>query len=145
MAEGFGYQAGGIFGLVDLLEDPESSGPIEYDLIALGLRLDMLGTDRLDWRDLLVIVEQSSSESARSRSQREGWTDMAMLLAAAIDTLRVLAWQQTEDGSKGRNQPEPIPRPGVKASGDKQTLGKSDGFDTKAELNAWYQSRFKQN
>jgi len=41
------------------------------------------------------------------------WTRVEQLLAFAVDVLRVLAWQQTKDGSKGRNKPRPIPRPGV--------------------------------
>lgn len=67
-----------------------------------------------------------------------------MLLAQAIDTLHILAWQQTEDGSKGRNRPEPIPRPGVKSSADRDVIGKSDGFETAEELADWYASKFKQ-
>lgn len=31
-----------------------------------------------------------------------------------MDELRVANWQRTKDGSKGRNQPKPIDRPGVR-------------------------------
>jgi len=35
------------------------------------------------------------------------------LLALLVDALHVANWQRSSDGSKGRNYPEPIPRPGV--------------------------------
>lgn len=44
-----------------------------------------------------------------------GWTLTNQLLASIVDVLRWLQWAKTEDGSKGRNMPEPIERPGVKA------------------------------
>lgn len=44
-----------------------------------------------------------------------GWTLTNQLLAAAVDVLRWLQWAKTEDGSKGRNMPDPIERPGVKS------------------------------
>ncbi|WP_424945142.1 DUF5361 domain-containing protein [Cellulomonas shaoxiangyii] len=40
------------------------------------------------------------------------WTPDRDLLAAVVDGLRILAWQNTEDGHEGRNIPEPLPRPG---------------------------------
>lgn len=42
------------------------------------------------------------------------WTLPDLLLAEAVDSLHTANWLQTEDGSKGRNRPEPIPRPGVR-------------------------------
>ena len=47
-------------------------------------------------------------------------------------------------GSKGRNRPDPIPRPGVKPNADKEVVGKSDGY-TPEQLAAWYAGRFKQD
>jgi hypothetical protein len=44
-----------------------------------------------------------------------GWTLTNMLLAAIADVLRWLQWAKTKDGQKGRGQPDPIPRPGVKS------------------------------
>lgn len=92
-----------------------------------------------------MICEQAPSGSALARSHREGWTDLALLLAAVIDEQRLANWLQTEDATKGRNRPDPIPRPGVKPSADKDVLGKTDGFETAADLAAWYASRFTQN
>lgn len=45
------------------------------------------------------------------------WGIHEHLLASAVDALRVANWQRSADGAKGRNYPEPIPRPGVKPSG----------------------------
>lgn len=42
-----------------------------------------------------------------------GWTLTNMLLATIADVLRWLQWAKTENGRKGRNAPQPIPRPGV--------------------------------
>lgn len=39
------------------------------------------------------------------------WTDEMHMLSAAEFRLRVLAWQKTEDGSKGRNKPTPMEPP----------------------------------
>lgn len=41
------------------------------------------------------------------------WTLTNRLLAIIADVLRWLQWAKTSDGRKNRNQPEPIPRPGV--------------------------------
>ena len=63
-----------------------------------------------------MIVRQSSRDSALVRSimgEQHPWGITEQLMAAAVDLLRVANWMNTEDGSKGRNRPEPIPRPGV--------------------------------
>lgn len=39
------------------------------------------------------------------------WSDETHMLAAVRHGLDILAWQKTEDGSKGRNQPKPIEPP----------------------------------
>lgn len=44
------------------------------------------------------------------------WTLTNQLLAMIADALRWLQWARTEDGSKNRNAPEPISRPGVTPS-----------------------------
>lgn len=47
----------------------------------------------------------------------EFWTAERDLLATIVDQLAILIWQPTKDGSKGRNAPKPIRRPGVRDSG----------------------------
>ena len=95
----------------------EFEGPIEYDLIGLGLRLRDLGTERLSWRDLRVILLHSPRTSAYMRArmcESALWGVSEHLLASAVDALRWLVWSKTKDGEKNRNRPKPVPRPGVK-------------------------------
>lgn len=40
------------------------------------------------------------------------WNNSEYLLAHVIDRLDLLAWQNTENGMKGKHPPEPFPRPG---------------------------------
>ncbi|WP_216395533.1 DUF5361 domain-containing protein [Arcanobacterium phocae] len=51
------------------------------------------------------------------------WQDTEYLLAVVIDQLNWLIWSKTADGQKGRNRPEPIPRPGVKPDQRTQVRG----------------------
>jgi len=63
-----------------------------------------------------VFINYLGNDSAlvsETYPDRAGWTPTAMLLADAIDTLRILVWQNTKDAQDGRNFPERIQRPGV--------------------------------
>lgn len=133
MAEGFRYYAGGIFGLLDLIEEyPEE---VEYDLISHGLRLRQLGTDALWWRDLLVIVRQQPRHSALLRSMEPdtaAWGLSEQLLAAIADAEHTALWQR--GSGKKSERPKPIPRPGVE-SGEKK-IHKGDVMPVN-EMAAW--------
>lgn len=53
------------------------------------------------------------------------------MLAAVEYRLRVLAWQQTKDGSKGRNQPQPLDPPKSerqKKSEDKRLESRAEAY-----------------
>ncbi len=132
MAGRLGRDGGGIARLLTLLDEhPEA---VEYDLIALGLRLDWLGTPRLSWRDLLVIVRQSPRESALARATHGSdalWGLTDHLLAEVVDELAVANWQR--QGKAHARRPKPIPRPGKKSQ--VQRVG-SDPLPI-AELDAW--------
>jgi hypothetical protein len=98
------------------------------------LRLDWLGTRRLSWRDLLVIVKQAPRESSLARAMHGedalwGLTDH--LVAAAVDELAVANWQR--QGKKGAPRPKPLPRPG------KQSKTQRIGAEPLpiADLEAW--------
>lgn len=127
MARVGGAQAGGITGLVGLLErDGEA---IDYDLQGLGLSVADVFTGRLTLRrlrDLLGSMPLAGTALWRKRRREpvEGgkrpvdppddwWTPELDMLAGVRDDLHHLAWMQTKDGAKGRNHPSPIPRPGV--------------------------------
>ena len=103
----------------------------------MGLRLRDVGTPGFSWHDLRVIVRRQPDDSVLSRElQGEGededtrWTLEAHLLATAVDVLRWLQWSKTRDAEKNKNQPEPIPRPGVEAPKNvKHVKGKAEDID----------------
>lgn len=106
--------AGGIQSLRRLLD--EYSEAVEYDLISLGLRIDDLGTERLSWRDLKVIItrmpQERSALAAERHPEDSAWGLLHMLTAELVDVQRVALWAKTKDGAKNRNRPKPIERPG---------------------------------
>ena len=113
MAARRGRDCGGIFGLCDLVDEfPEA---VEYDVLRHGLRLRDLGSDRLTWRDLrILLTQQKPSESALWMEQNPDhmWGLPEFLLADVADTLHMLFWAKTKDGAKNRNRPKPVERPG---------------------------------
>lgn len=115
---------------------------MEYDLIALGLRLRQLGTDALSWRDLHVVCRQSPRVSALFRSmapEEAPWGVSEHLLAEAVYAIRMGNWMQTEDAAKRRShtRPKPIPRPGVKDdTAEQKTFGKGDAVPVGA-MQSW--------
>lgn len=60
------------------------------------------------------LPKDGSSAMYRAINPDWQWTLDAQLLALQADYLAWLRWAKTKDGSKGRKQPKPIPRPGVK-------------------------------
>jgi hypothetical protein len=133
---GLRCRRGGIRGLLELIRQHREA--LEYDLIALGLRLDWLGTRRLTWRDLWVVVSQSPKGSAVHRAQAPGeweWDLQADLTAGVFDALQIANWQR---GRARRSEfPKPLPRPGVEP--DSQTIGSGVGIpmDEMAKRLGW--------
>lgn len=128
-----GSDTGGIQGLVELLD--EHGEAVEYDLIALGLRLRDLGTERLTWRDLFVIVRQSPRTTALNRErlgEAADWSLTEHLLAGVFDLLAGANWQRS--GDKHAPRPKPIARPGSKSEGT--SLG--SGAIPASEFDAWW-------
>lgn len=116
MAEGLGRDVGGIAGLLALID--EHGEAIEFDLWQLSnpRRLEWLGTERLEWRDLRIIVEHLPRTSALGRAtlgKDAKWGFSEQLAATQIDALNMLIWMNSEDGRKNRRRPKPIPRPGI--------------------------------
>ena len=60
-------------------------------------------------------------------------TPEVLLLATIADAVRILAWQNTEDGMKGRNQPVSLVD-SIRKNGDNRD---GAGFDTPEEFEAW--------
>lgn len=133
MAEGLGGDGGGIEGLLRLLD--EYGEAVEYDLITLGLRLDDLGTERLNWRDLWVIVNNLPRTSALVRAvagEDAQWGLLEHLTAVVADAVEVGNWQR--QGKAHAPKPKPIPRPGAKSEAKK--FG-SDPIPIK-DFDAWW-------
>lgn len=129
MAGGVTGDAGGIGGLLD---DDRRLEAVEFKLIELGLRLRNVGEADLDWRDVLLVNASLGPDPA--------WSGTDLLLAAAVDALNLLVWQNTEDGSKGTNRPPRIPRPGVEEEEDDRvtTFGSSPvSIEEMNELLGW--------
>ena len=77
-----------------------------------GLNLDSMGRDY----SLLHAATLSAQLPSESRIKRiyepsYKWSDADYMLRSIEHSLRVLAWQQTKDGQRGRNIPKPIPTP----------------------------------
>jgi hypothetical protein len=82
-----------------------------------------LGTRRLSWRDLYVIVKHLPDTSALRREvlgEQGPWGLHGHLLAGIFDLLAVANWQR--GGDENAKKPERIERPGVKKQLDGQLL-----------------------
>ncbi|MGV9676206.1 DUF5361 domain-containing protein [Nocardia sp. NPDC003482] len=136
MAVPLGGRPGGILSLDALLE--EHGEAIEYDLITLGLRLSQLGEASLSWRDLRAIVRWLPADSALSRAanpEEHRWQLTQQLLADMTESLRWLVWSKTEDGARGRNMPDRIPRPGVRSH--RERIGTAVDIDRMNDFLDW--------
>ncbi len=96
-------------------------------------------SDRFTIRDLLVLVLHSPPECALTRAMVPDQQPHRMaqhqleLLRLAEHSLRWLVWAKTEDGPRGRNQPEPYRFPWEPERdggwrGDAMTLAEADEF-----------------
>lgn len=68
-------------------------------------------------RHAAILMEQLPADSRTARAQNPGaeWGPTEYLLWRIEHTLRVIAWQPTEDGAKGRRPPRPLPTPADRA------------------------------
>ena len=113
---------------------------MEADLIRAGMRLRWFyDTDSLDysWRDLLVLIRHSPKGSAYyslESGEESLWGVQEHLTANLVDLTNILVWFKTKDGSKGRNRPKPIPRPGMQEPGKKKHGGAKIPAKKLAEL-----------
>ena len=103
---------------------------VEAELIKAGLRLRWLcdGTDRLNWRDLWVIINLAAPDSLVRRAldpDTYSWTRTNALLADIFDVLASANWQRA--GNKTAPKPKPYPRPGD--TNDTTQFGERAGFE----------------
>lgn len=104
----------------------EHEGALRASLRAeYGLDLRDPGVSLLDLADLAANLPPGCA-LFRAAGGAAAWTDQVHMLAAVEFRLRVLAWQKTEDGKKGRNQPKPIdpPKPTHEVAQEKQELSR---------------------
>lgn len=85
-----------------------------------------LGIGRFTWRRLrsyidgLRHVRDSAFWNTQDPDGHRLWTPDTYMLANVVDVLQVANWQRSEDGTKGRNKPKSVQRPGdVMAAQDK--------------------------
>ena len=88
------------------MEDPEFCRAVEAELIKVGLRLRWLcdGTDRLNWRDVQVVILEADQSSAIARcelGESAFWTVDTHLLAGVLDALNGANFQR--GGAKARS------------------------------------------
>jgi hypothetical protein len=96
----------------------EHRGPLEADLIKLGLRLRDCPSERFNWRDLWIIITYADVYTnivAADAPERAGWGKLEMLMADVADNTDWLVWAKTKDAQeRGATPPDRRPRPGVK-------------------------------
>lgn len=106
-----------------------------------ALRCDLLETYGIfDYRALparqLAVFACGLKEDSRIMRQLSGSPAAfnTVLLAGILDAVRILVWQQTKDGTEGRNQPESVLATLLKR--DEQQIG----FASADEFEAWRKS-----
>lgn len=134
----------GSLSLLRFVEEHEEA--VEFDLIALGLRLRELGGPRLTLRDLWIIVRRNGRTpgteiyGSEFGIEENRWGLTEHLLAHVFDALQTQVWMKTKDGQKGRNPPKPFPRPGVE---DKNSKSYGSGALPIEELDAFLAGEFR--
>lgn len=104
----------------------EFEGPLRASLRAeYGVDLRDPGMTLLDLADLAANLPPGCA-LFRATGGDMAWTTEMHMSARIEYGLRVLAWQKTEDGKKGRNQPKPIdpPRPAHEVEAEKRELSR---------------------
>lgn len=104
-----------------------------------------MGSEEFTWRDLKVFVQHANLETSLARIEhpdKADWGKTNMLLADAVDALKWLVWAKTRDGSKNRNQPTPIERPGVQPAA-RRVKGEAVPIDKFHEQMALLRARMK--
>lgn len=111
MGRGVLDEAGGILSLLDLVD--EHGEALEFDLIALGLRLRDCPSPEFNWRDLFTVCRYLGRDSKLYASMNPdddtSWGVAEYLLATVVDNGNARLWQAAGGKSK---KPKPVTRPG---------------------------------
>ena len=91
--------------------------------------------------NLVATLSVGLSNDSRIKRKMNGWelTMNQMLTALMLDSLNILVWFKSKDGSKGKNKPKSIYR--VLMGLDKKTKDDLMVFDSPEEFEAWMQSK----
>jgi len=105
-----------MIGLLEFID--EHPDAVERELMTIGERLRYLGTERLTWSDLKVIITQAAPDSPIIREispDAYTWTNTNQLLADIADSLHWLCWAKTKGAQKKppEGMPDRIKRPGI--------------------------------
>ena len=120
----------------------ERREPIAADLIRFyGIPLSQVRERVTLWEFVAMVVHlpRESATWAAEHPDAAAWGLSEQLLAEVADSLHWLQWAKTADGSKGRNRPKPIPRPGIKSDEREERRIGSDPIplDELADWLAW--------
>ena len=138
-----GLGAGGIAGLVAFLR--EHGEAVEADLAFRQIDLRHLGTARLSWRRLRILIEAlvvTPGTLLNRRLSGDDWSLDQHLLAIVADRLAVANWQRSKDGQKGTRRPKPI-SPLAKRGGLRYGKTDRDPEDVKAFLRRLNPEQYK--
>lgn len=95
MARGVGGDAGGILGLLELIDEHQEA--VEFELLIIGHHLAELSTAALSWRDLFVLVRRwqktpGNAVAAALNSGVEVPSWIEQVLALVYDALQGIAF-----------------------------------------------------
>lgn len=94
----------------------EHAEALEVDLLAMGVDILDLGTERLSWRRLRALIARLPRDSWTVQAiagDRARWGDQEHLLATIVDALQQGNWMFAAANSKhSPDPPSPIRRPG---------------------------------
>ena len=91
-----------------------------------GAEIEDLARMALLWRAL-----PADSRCVRRLVPSARWTQAEYLLRDIEHATRVLIWQRTKDGERGRNAPRPIPTPAERARNEAR---RDDALAARAEI-----------
>ncbi|WP_037183836.1 DUF5361 domain-containing protein [Rhodococcoides fascians] len=122
--------------LLEFLDSEEYGEAAYYELLRFDKRPEQLGTDALPWVAAKIILKFAPDDSPLKTLVNPDvvWDLHAQLLAETVDTLRWLRWAKTTAAQHHRDQPEPIPRPGVEA---KEVIGEAMEMEELDALLGW--------
>lgn len=84
----------------------------QYDLVRMGKTLDIAGTHRFPWDDVILLARRlqfDPSSALATEIHGRVWSIEAQLLADVVDLLAIANWQR--QGKKSAKKPKPVERP----------------------------------